>query len=166
MRLIFLALPIIVGAAAFVGLCSRKAPVDGPATASSAPPSDRVSTRHLAARGQLGPGKGSLLIALEPPAGAKLTAGAPVSVEARGEHLSFPKRLRTPLDPSKLPLRIPIEVTDGALGPALVKLSFYWCQEGAAAACRPERVELVVDLDLSGDAAGGEALLTYKAPGV
>src|SRR5690606_28640236 len=124
----------------------------------------RASQRSLRvkARGQLGPGKGTLLIALEPPAGGKLSPGSPVSVRARGEHLAFPERIRAPLDPEALPLELPIDVTDGALGPANVDLSFYWCDEAEQGSCHPERVTLIVDLDLSGDAAGGEAFVAYR----
>ena len=120
---------------------------------------------HTKAHGQLGPGRGTLLVGLEPPEGGKLTAGAPFSVEATGEHLKFPKKVRASLDPAKLPVRLPVDVVDGATGPARVKLSFYWCKTGDEAACTPERVELVVALDLTGDAAGGEAFVSYRVGG-
>jgi hypothetical protein len=120
------------------------------------------NVRTVRAVGQLGPGRGTLLVSPEAPADAKLTAGAPLSVEASGEHFGFPPRSSTKLDPAKLPLRIPIDVADGAMGPVRVKLAYHWCGKAEGASCRPERVELVVDLDTSGDAPGGEAHVTYR----
>lgn len=124
-----------------------------------------AAARHVRAVGQLGPGRGTLVVSLEPPKNGKLTSGAPLSVEARGEHLKFPARIEAKLDPDKLPLRIPVDVADGATGPAHVKLHYYWCGIGEGSACRPERAELVVELDTTGDAAGGEAHLTHRAAG-
>jgi hypothetical protein len=120
---------------------------------------------HVKAVGQLGPGRGTLVISLAPPHGGKLTEGSPLVVEARGEHLGFPKKLRTKLALDALPLRVPVDVADGATGPAYVKLSYFWCGTGDEKACRPERTELVVDLDTSGDAPGGEAHLVHRASG-
>ncbi len=117
---------------------------------------------HVKATGQLGPGPGTLVISIAPPPKAKLTEGSPLSVVARGEHLSFPKRIKTKLSKAGLPIRLPIVVADGAMGPAEVDLTYYWCTEGNEAACRPERAKLVVDLDLSGDAPGGEAHLVHR----
>lgn len=164
MRLAFVALPVALGlgAAAVVVLPEKRPTADAPAVAAPQGTA-RQEMRRVKALGQLGPGRGTLLVGLEAPEGAVLTAGSPISVEARGEHLAFPKRIRTSLDPERLPLRIPIDVTDGAIGPARVKLAFYWCDADKEASCRPERVELVVDLDLSGDAAGGEAFVSYRA---
>lgn len=134
------------------------------AVAAQALPSSQSPPRvkHVRAVGQLGPGKGTLVVSLEPPPNGKLTTGAPLSVEAHGEHLEFPPRIHAKLDPAKLPLRIPIEVADGAKGPAHVRLSYYWCGVADGAACHPERAELVVELDTSGDTAGGEAHLSYR----
>lgn len=118
--------------------------------------------RTVRAIGQLGPGRGTLVVSPEAPENAKLTAGSPLSVEARGEHFGFPAKLSTKLDPNALPLRIPVDVADGATGPIYVKLAYHWCGLAEGAACRPERVELVVNVDTSGDAPGGEAHLTYR----
>jgi hypothetical protein len=147
--------------------CERRGAPEAGATAvlSASAREASVPAKHVRAVGQLGPGKGTLVVSLEAPADGKLTAGAPLSVEARGEHLIFPARVSERLDPARLPLRIPIEVADGAVAPVHVKVSYYWCGLGEASACRPERVELVVELDTSGDSAGGEALLSYRAAG-
>lgn len=121
---------------------------------------------YLRAEGQLGPGAGVLLIDLSPPAGAKLTLDAPVSVRGSGGiGLGFPNRLSGPLGKHPLPLRLPIDVADGATGPAQVDLSYYWCTEGAEAACRRERAQLEVQLDLTGSGAGGEAHVSHTARG-
>lgn len=121
---------------------------------------------HVRAEGQLGPGGGVLLIDLAPPAGAKLTLDAPVSLGASGGiGLGFPKKLGGPLSEHPLPLRLPVEVEDGATGPALVELSYYWCTEGDEGACRREQTRLSVELDLSGSGSGGEAHLSYRALG-
>lgn len=158
--------PVLLVALGLVG-CNRRPSSDGvaalAASATSAPaPSP---PRHVRAIGQLGPGRGTLVLSLEPPKHGKLTAGGPLSVEGRGEHLGFPLRINGKLDPAKLPLRIPIDVADGATGPAHLKLSYYWCETGEGSSCRPERADLVVDLDTSGDAEGGEAHLSYLAAG-
>ena len=118
---------------------------------------------HVRAEGQLGPGTGVLLIDLLAPQGAKLTLDAPVSARGSGGiGLAFPRRLSGPLGQQGLPLRLPIEVADGATGPAQVELSYYWCTDGNAAACRRELALVSIDLDLSGSSAGGEAHLNHK----
>jgi hypothetical protein len=132
---------------------------------------------HVTAVGQLGPGRGTLVVSLEPGVRGKLTKGAPLTLEARGDHLHFPERRREKLDPAKLPLRIPIDVEDGATGPAFLKLSYYWCGDTAKepepapklaqvgdvpGSCRLESANLVVDLDTSGDAPGGEAHISHR----
>jgi hypothetical protein len=104
------------------------------------------------------------VLGLEAPPGSKLTRGAPLRVEARGKDLDFPHRVSTELDPEKLPIHLPVQVADGALGPAEISLSYYWCKIGDEAACVPEKVRLIVELDLHGDAPGGEAFLTYIPP--
>jgi hypothetical protein len=168
MRIALAAVPLVVGSGVLIGWLTLRPAVERHAEASSldsaapAPPAQPLAQRRIAARGQLGPGPGTLVLALEPPPSSKLTDGAPLVVEARGEHLSFPETIKRPLEPEKLPIRLPIVVSDGALGPAYVKLSFYWCVDGNAAACRPERVELTVDLDMTGDAPGGEAFVNYR----
>ena len=124
---------------------------------------DEPVRSHVHADGQLGPGAGVLLIDLAAPQGAKLTLDAPVSARGSGGiGLSFPHRLTGPLSQQGLPLRLPIEVADGATGPAQVELSYYWCTEGNQAACRRELALLSIDLDLSGSGAGGEAHLSHK----
>jgi hypothetical protein len=121
---------------------------------------------HVRAEGQLGPGRGVLLIDLAAPEGAKLTLDAPLAVSASGGiGLEFPKKLGGALSEHHLPLSLPIEVEDGATGPALVELSYYWCTEGNEAACRREQTRLSVELDLTGSGAGGEAHLSYRALG-
>jgi len=151
-----------------VGCSKRAAPEADVATAPAVLAEDSAPALHrdhVKAVGQLGPGRGTLVISLAPPKGGKLTEGAPLVVEARGEHLGFPKKLRTKLSLDSLPLRVPVDVDDGATGPAYVKLSYFWCGTGDEKACRPERTELVVDLDTSGDAPGGEAHLVHQATG-
>lgn len=147
--------------------CERRADIEGAATAAPAAAASPAQTtaQRVRAVGQLGPGRGTLVISLAPPKSGKLTEGAPLSVEARGAHLSFPAAIRENLDSKRLPLRLPIDVTDGAMGPAEVDLSYYWCGHEEGAACRPERVKLVVELDTTGDAPGGEAHLTHVAAG-
>lgn len=121
---------------------------------------------YVRAEGQLGPGGGVLLIDLAAPDGAKLTLDAPLSVGGSGGiGLAFPERLGGALSAHPLPLRLPIEVEDGATGPALVELSYYWCTEGNEAACRREQTRLSVELDLTGSSEGGEAHLSYRAQG-
>jgi hypothetical protein len=157
-----IALPLAaLGVAAAVVALRRTEPA--PISAALAAPAPGAAPSRVRAHGQLGPGRGTIVIALEPPAGAELTPGGPLVVQGRGEHLTFPERIKKPLDPGKLPLRLPVDVTDGALGPARIQLAYHWCTKGNAAACRPERVELEVDLDLSGDAPGGEAFFTHRA---
>lgn len=125
---------------------------------------DEPVRSHVRAEGQLGPGAGVLLIDLAAPQGAKLTLDAPMSARGSGGiGLSFPRRLSGPLNQQGLPLRLPIEVADGATGPAQVELSYYWCTDGNQAACRRELALLSVDLDLSGSGAGGEAHLSHKS---
>jgi len=117
--------------------------------------------RHVRATGQLGPGQGVILLDLKAPEGSKLNAGSPLAIEARGQHLHFGPRQSGPLDPAELPVRLPVRVEDGALGPAEIDVSYYYCSNDGAS-CRPERVTLVVDLDLSGPAEGGEAHLVHR----
>lgn len=147
--------------------CARRegATRDAPAPADSSAGLAPARAQRVRAVGQLGPGRGTLVISLLPPKSGKLTEGAPLTVEARGAHLSFPNRVRGKLQPGQLPLRIPVDVADGATGPAEVDLSYYWCGKEEGAACHPERAKLVVDLDMSGDAPGGEAHLTHVALG-
>jgi hypothetical protein len=64
-----------------------------------------------------------------------------------------------------MPLRLPIDVADGATGPARLELTYYWCTDGDDAACTREQAHLDVELDLTGSDAGGEAHLTYRARG-
>jgi hypothetical protein len=107
-----------------------------------------------------------VLIDLSPPKGAKLTLDAPVSVRGSGGiGLSFPERLRGPLAKHELPLRLPIDVEDGASGPIDLELAYYWCTDGDEAACRREQARLTVKVDLTGDTEGGEAHLSHVARG-
>jgi hypothetical protein len=158
---------VIVALGLALTACDRRAASEGHASAELGGSLRETPTtaRRVRAVGQLGPGKGTLVVSLEPPTNGKLTAGAPLVVEARGEHLTFPARIAEKLELEKLPLRIPLEVADGATGPVHVKLSYYWCGLGEGSACRPERAELVVELDTTGDAPGGEAHLSYCAAG-
>lgn len=118
------------------------------------------------AQGQLGPGRGHLLVGLGAPPRAKLTLDAPASAQGRGGMgVSFPEPVRGILGELELPLRIPVVVEDGATGPAEVEISYYWCGEGATATCRRERARLSVHLDLTGDSPGGEAHFAYRAQG-
>jgi len=144
--------------------CDR---AEGPSVPAAPAAADTTSAapKRVKAVGQLGPGRGTLVLSLEAPPRGKLTHGAPLRVEASGERLHFPERIEQSLDPERLPLRIPVEVEDGATGPALVKLRYYWCGSAEGAACHPERAELWVDLDTSGDAPGGEAHLAHRAAG-
>jgi sugar lactone lactonase YvrE len=122
-----------------------------------------VPTRRVRARGRLGPGPATLLLDLQPPEGGKLSAGGPLRIAGRGNGLEFPERVDTSLDPNALPWRLPVVVTDDAHGPAQIDLSFLYCTDGNTAVCRPERVQLIVDLDLSGSVTGGEASVRYRA---
>lgn len=158
----------VVGALALSsGGCARHeaATRDTPVASASASGSEPAPVQRVRAVGQLGPGRGTLVISLLPPKAGKLTEGAPLSVEARGAHLIFPDRVRGKLQSERLPLRIPVDVTDGATGPAEVDLSYYWCGSSEGAACHPERAKLVVELDVTGDAPGGEAHVTHVAAG-
>ena len=153
------------------GLCTELAcrgqaatppPVETPPPAAGDP--DEPVRSRVRAEGQLGPGAGVLLIDVAAPRGAKLTLDAPVSARGSGGiGLSFPRRLSGPLNQQGMPLRLPIEVADGASGPAQVELSYYWCTDGDQAACRRELALLSIDLDLSGSGAGGEAHLSHKS---
>ena len=160
--------PLAVAAASTLALvaCKKDAAPGGP----SAEPRAEIAAdapmplRRLKAQGQLGPGKGTLLIDVEAPKGAELTEGAPVTVHAgkSAMGLTLPGRTHLKLDSKQLPLRIPVDVEDGALSPARFDLTYYYCTKGEKASCRPERARLEVDLDLTGDAAGGEAHFTYR----
>ena len=125
---------------------------------------DEPIASHVRAQGQLGPGSGVILIDLAAPEGAKLTLDAPMSARGSGGiGLGFPQRLTGPLGKQGMPLRLPVEVEDGATGPAQVELSYYWCTEGNEAACRRELALLTIDLDLTGSGDGGEAHLSHRA---
>lgn len=120
--------------------------------------------RRVEAVGQLGPGDGTVLIELKAPKGGKLTEGAPVSVRGSGNDIRV-SAVKHALKTAKLPLRVPVHVADGATGPVELQLSFYWCREhekAGSGACSPEKGSVVVDLDLTGDAAGGEAFFRYE----
>ncbi|HSC87173.1 MAG TPA: hypothetical protein VLC09_07885 [Polyangiaceae bacterium] len=132
----------------------------GPSQAAVEPPARLV---HARADGQLGPGRGTLLVDLVPEPGSKLSEGSPLQVQARGQDLSFPEAIRTELSRARLPLRLPVVVSDGAAGPAELTLSYYTCRSGPDAVCRRERSRIVVELDLSGSAEGGEAHLVHHA---
>lgn len=117
----------------------------------------------MRAEGQLGPGTNMLFIDIAPPQGAKLTLESPLSVRGSGGiGLDFPRRLSGPLSTHPMPVRLPIDVADGATGPARIELTYYWCTDGNEAACTREQAQLDVELDLSGSGAGGEAHLTYQ----
>ena len=153
---------IALAAAGLVGCkYETSASLSQPALAASSD-TPSTSTVHLRAAGQLGPGRGTLLVDLKAPEGGKLTEGGPLVVRATGEDLSFPERLRTRLKAADLPLRLPVDVADGAQGTAEVELHYYWCRSGASASCQPERAKLYVELDLSGSHPGGEAHLTHR----
>jgi hypothetical protein len=116
------------------------------------------------AQGQLGIGLGHLFIDIEPPKGAKLTPDAPISIKASGGiGLTFPQELKGPLSAHEQPLKLPIEVADGATGPAQIEVAYFWCTEGDSATCRREQALLKVDLDLSGSDPGGEAAIRHVA---
>lgn len=137
-------------------------------SAANAPgaPKEEVSPVRVRAEGQLGPGTNMLFIDIAPPDGAKLTLESPLSVRGSGGiGLDFPNRLSGPLSSHSMPLRLPIDVADGATGPARLELTYYWCTEGNEAACSREQAHLDVELDLTGAAAGGEAHLSYRARG-
>jgi hypothetical protein len=127
-------------------------------------PKEEVAPVRVRAEGQLGPGKNTLFIDIAPPEGAKLTLESPLSVRGSGGiGLDFPRRLGGTLSSHPMPLRLPIDVADGATGPARLELTYYWCTEGNEASCSRERAHLDVELDLTGSAAGGEAHLSYRA---
>jgi hypothetical protein len=141
-------------------------PAAAKAVVPRAPASDETKRVHVHAEGQLGPGSNTLFIDLLAPAGAKLTLESPLSVRGGGGiGLGFPKHLSGALGGHPMPLRLPIEVADGATGPAQVEVSYYWCSDGNAAACQREQARIDVELDLSGSGAGGEAHLSYRARG-
>jgi hypothetical protein len=121
--------------------------------------------RPVKASGQLGPGRGTLIIDIRAPEGAELTQGAPFRVSATGRDLTFPEKIDTKLDVNALPVRLPLDIADGALGPAQVDLTYYYCTKGDDGSCRPERARLNVEMDISGSSAGGEAHLVHH-PGV
>jgi hypothetical protein len=158
-------------APAVPSVADRPAPSPPEASAANAPPAakeqapkEEVAPVRIRAEGQLGPGKNTLFIDIAPPDGAKLTLESPLSVRGSGGiGLDFPRRLSGPLSSHPMPLRLPIDVADGATGPARLELTYYWCTEGNEAACSREQAHLDVELDLTGSAAGGEAHLTYRA---
>ncbi|MFO0567723.1 MAG: hypothetical protein U0263_18840 [Polyangiaceae bacterium] len=162
-------LALALWAALLLPACSKDPPRVGEHPSAAALPRAEDSApgakTRVRAVGQLGPGRGTLVVSLDPPENGKLTAGAPLVVEARGEHLAAPSKLSEKLDPSRLPLRIPIDVVDGASGPVTLQLSYYWCGVGEGSACHPEKALLEVELDTSGDAPGGEAHLSHRARG-
>ena len=133
-----------------------------PRSVKESPAKTRTPRQRLKASGQLGPGRGTLVIDVKPPRDAKLTEDSPLVVEAKASHIRFPKKVSKPLHTEDLPLRLPLEVEDGALGPAELYLSYYWCGNGPMASCKPERAQLEIELDLSGSAAGGEAYFSHR----
>jgi hypothetical protein len=140
------------------------APATEGATAAAAPAREQPAPVAVRAQGQLGIGLGHLYIDIEPPKGAKLTPDAPISVKASGGiGLQFPEELKGPLSSHEQPLKLPIEVADGATGPARVEVAYFWCTEGDSATCRREQALLDVALDLSGTAPGGEAAVRHIA---
>jgi hypothetical protein len=138
----------------------------GVAPTAAAAGAEEAPRFQIRAEGQLGPGKNTLFIDIAAPDGAKLTPDSPLTVRGSGGiGLSFPRRLSGPLSDHPMPLRLPIDVADGATGPAQVEVTYYWCTDGNEAACRREQARLDVELDLSGAGAGGEAHLSYRAKG-
>jgi DNA-binding beta-propeller fold protein YncE len=124
-------------------------------------PSGPVARQRIRANGQLGPGRGTVVIQLKAPPGGKLTVGGPLVVKAHGQDLKFPKQISETLKPKELPVRLPIVVADGARSPAKIDLTYYWCSTGQNGSCNPVRAHLLVKLDLSGTGPGGEAYFTY-----
>ena len=116
----------------------------------------------MKANGQLGPGRGTLIIDIQPPKGAELTEGAPFRLSAKGSDLTFPEAINTKLQLTDLPARLPLDVADGAQGPVELDLTYYYCTKGNDASCRPERAKVTVEIDLSGSSAGGEAHLIHR----
>ncbi|MET0412448.1 MAG: hypothetical protein ABW217_14195 [Polyangiaceae bacterium] len=132
--------------------------------AAAAPAPEAPTPVNVRAQGQLGIGLGHIYIDIEPPSGAKLTPDAPISVKGSGGiGLSFPKELKGPLSANEQPLKLPIDVADGATGPARVEVNYFWCSEGDSATCRREQALLDVSLDLSGAHPGGEAAIRHVA---
>jgi hypothetical protein len=150
-----------VGLSLLLALACSRAPVTGEEAPQPGPERSKPALR-VRASGQLGPGRGTLVVDIRPPSGGKLRSGGPLVVRAAGEHLHFPASLRTRLDPAELPVKLPVVVEDGAWGPAVVELSYYHCGDGGAGACRHEQASLIVDLDLTGPGAGGEAYLVHQ----
>jgi hypothetical protein len=154
-----------------VGSSARPEPVAEAKAASPAAREAREAAKdepplRVRAEGQLGPGANVLFIDIAPPEGAKLTLDSPLTVRGSGGiGLRFPSRLSGPLSSHSMPLRLPIDVSDGATGPARVEVTYYWCSDGNEAACRREQAALDVELDLTGAGAGGEAHLSYTATG-
>ncbi len=116
----------------------------------------------LKASGRLGPGAGTLLIDFKAPKSGKLTAGAPLQVSANAHGMQFKKAISKPLDPKDLPVRLPVQVGKNAQGPIEVDLSYYWCTTQDQAVCRPERVTLLIDVELSGASVSREARVEYR----
>jgi len=155
----------VAAAPAAPGVAAPAAAAPGHVAAGSAGREELPRVR-LRAEGQLGPGNNTLFIDVAPPEGAKLTLDSPVSVRGSGGiGLGFPRRLGGSLGEHPMPLRLPIDVADGATGPVELELTYYWCTEGNEAACRREQARLDVELDLSGAGDGGEAHLSYRARG-
>jgi hypothetical protein len=124
---------------------------------------DEPALVRVRAEGQLGPGVNTLFIDIAPPEGAKLTLDSPLSVRGSGGiGLVFPSRLSGALSTHPMPLRLPVDVSDGATGPARLDVTYYWCTDGNEAACRREQARLDVELDLSGANEGGEAHVSYR----
>jgi hypothetical protein len=152
--------------------CQRQEKAPAPAAdhgqhllqAAAAPAPEAPAPVNVRAQGQLGIGLGHIYIEIEPPRGAKLTPDAPISVKGSGGiGLRFPQELRGPLSANEQPLKLPIEVADGATGPARVEVNYFWCSEGDSATCRREQALLDVALDLSGAHPGGEAAIRHVA---
>jgi hypothetical protein len=145
--------------------CDQTPPVISEVTAPSEPARAQVPEpviQSVKAQGQLGPGRGTLIVEIKAPDGAELTEGAPLRVRAAGADVSFLKEIDTKLRASDLPARLPLDVTDGAQGPIQVDLSYYYCDKGDKGSCKPERAKLSVEIDMNGGAAGGEAHLVHK----
>lgn len=153
----------LIALASAFGCRSETTPPRRESTTRSAP-LPPLHTIRARAEGQLGPGRGVVLIDLEAPDGAKLNQEAPVSARAEGGiGLTFPEGISGPLSGHEMPLRLPVDVQDGATGPTELQLSYYWCANDAPrAACQRETATIHLSLDLSGDAAGGEAYLAYR----
>ena len=120
------------------------------------------TTQNVKASGQLGPGRGTLIVDIKAPDGAELTEGAPFRVRAAGVDIAFPNQIDTKLRFKDLPARLPVDVADGAQGPIQLDLSYYYCDKGDKGSCQPERAKLSVEIDMNGGAPGGEAHLVHK----